>query len=184
MRIRNMRLAAGASTLVLLAACGGEAEPPAAGSEGMKLSHRGISIAVPPGWDGRVLFTDAAGEGTTIFQVANFALPPNDGFEPPQELRPGEVDPIKAMAGDDVLVMVLTNQGAAPTRPLPPRIGEESFLARGTPRIPHGHALAEESGCFRGRCILVAVDFASPPSPEQIEAANDVLASLAIAERP
>jgi hypothetical protein len=178
-----MRLAVSACTLLVLTACGGAGEPPAAGSEGTRLSHRGMSIAVPSGWDGRVLFTDAAGEGTTVFQLANFALPPNEGLEPPQELPPREVDPIKAMAGDDVLVMVTTDQRAGPTRPLPPQIGEESFLARGTPRIPHGHALAEESGCFRGRCILVTVDFASPPSPKQIEAANDVLASLTIAEQ-
>jgi hypothetical protein len=131
-----------------------------------------------------VLFIDAAGEGTAMLQVANFALPPNEGFEAPDELPPGEVDPIKAMSGDDLLVMISPDQVPAPTRSLPPRIGEESFLARGSPRIPHGHAIAEEAGCFRGKCVRIVVDFASPPSREQVEAANDVLASLTIGERP
>jgi hypothetical protein len=138
---------------------------------------------VPAGWDGRVLFTDAAGEGPAILQLANFALPPNEGFEPPEELPPGEVDPIKAMSGDDVLVMISPDQ-VAPNRSRPPRISEESFLARGSPTIPHGHAMAEEAACVRGRCVRIIVDFASPPSREQVDAANDVLASLTIGERP
>jgi hypothetical protein len=179
-----MRIAACACALVLVGGCGGEGETPAPPASGTKLSHHGISIAVPAGYDGRVLFTDAAGEGTVIFQVANFALPPNEGFEPPEELPPGEVDPIKAMSGDDLLVMISTDQAPAPTRSLPPRISERSFLTRGSPRIPHGHAIAEEAGCFPGRCVRVVVDFASPPSREQVDAANDVLASVTIGERP
>jgi hypothetical protein len=138
---------------------------------------------VPEGWDGRVLFTDAGGEGAVMFQVANFVLPGNAGFEPPQGLPPGEADPIKAMAGDDLLVMVSTDHVAAAGRAGPPRISQQSFLARGSPRIPHGHALAEEVACFRGICVRVTVDFASPPSREQVDAANDVLASLTIGKR-
>jgi hypothetical protein len=130
-----------------------------------------------------VLFTDAAGEGTAILQLANFALPPNEGFEPPEELPPGEVDPIKAMSGDDLLVMISPDQVPEPTRSLPPRISEESFLARGSPTIPHGHAIAEEAACLRGRCVRVIVDFASPPSRAQVEAANDVLTSLTIGKQ-
>jgi hypothetical protein len=148
------------------------------------LTHQGISIAVPEGWDGRALFTDAAGEGTVIFQVANFALPPNEGLEPPQELPPGEVDPIKAMTGEDLLVMISTDHAAVAGRAGPPRITEGSFLPRGSPRIPHGHAVAEELGCVRGRCVRVTVDFASPPAREQVDAANDVLSSLTVAKQP
>jgi hypothetical protein len=179
-----MRTAACACALVLLGGCGGQGETPAARPGGTKLSHHGISIAVPAGWDGRVLFTDAAGEGPAILQLANFALPPNEGFEPPKELPPGEVDPIKTMSGDDVLVMISPAQVPGPSGSLPPRIGEESFLARGSPTIPHGHAMAEQAACFRGRCVRVLVDFASPPSRERVDAANDVLASLMIGERP
>jgi hypothetical protein len=87
------------------------------------------------------------------------------------------------MSGDDLLVMISTDQAPAPSRSLPPRVSEESFLARGSPTIPHGHAMAEEAACFRGRCVRVIVDFASPPSRDQVDAANDVLASLMISER-
>jgi hypothetical protein len=179
-----MWIRACACAVVLAAGCGGEGDLPASQPERAELKHDGISIAVPEAWDGRVLYTDAAGEGTVVFQLANFALPPNEGFEPPRELPPGEVDPIKAMAGDDVLVTISTDQVAAAGRAGPPRIGERSFLAPGTPRIPHGHALAEEPACVDGRCVRVTVDFASPPSREEVETANDVLASLSIAERP
>src|SRR5919106_4895367 len=102
-----MRIRACACAVVLAAGCGGQGEPPESLPSRPALTHQGISIAVPEGWDGRALFTDAAGEGTVIFQVANFALPPNEGLEPPQELPPGEVDPIKAMTGEDLLLTVL-----------------------------------------------------------------------------
>ena len=144
------------------------------------LSHHGISIDVPVDWDGRVLFTDAAGEGTVIFQVANFTLPSNQRFEPPTILPSGEEDAIKAMAGDDLLVMVSTDQGRARDRSLPVRITEASFLPAGSPLIPRGHAIAEEGGCFEGRCLRVTVDFATPPPPTQLRLANLVLASLAV----
>jgi hypothetical protein len=179
-----VRIGACACAVVLAAGCGGEGDPPASHADRPELTHQGISIAVPAGWDGRVLFTDAAGEGTVVFQVANFALPTNEGIEPPRKLAPGEVDPIKAMAGDDLLVMISTGQAAVAGRTDPPLIGERSFLARGSPRIPHGHAVAEELGCVRGRCVRVTVDFASPPSRDQVAAANDVLASLTIREQP
>jgi hypothetical protein len=84
------------------------------------------------------------------------------------------------MAGGDLLLMVLTDQGPAPSRSLPLRIDRASFLPPGSPLVPHGHAVAEEAGCVEGRCLRVTADFATPPSPTELRAANDVLASLAI----
>jgi hypothetical protein len=168
--------------VAVVAGCGGGGNDDASESAG-GLSHNGISIGVPPAWDGRVLFTDPGGEGAVIFQVANFALPTNDGLEPPQKLPPGEEDRIKAMAGNDLLLMVSTNQGPAPDRSLPVRITDDSFLPPGSPLIPRGHAIAEEAGCFEGRCVRVTADFATPPSPAQLRDANEILASLAIRTR-
>jgi hypothetical protein len=173
-----MRVLTLVCALAVVAGCGGGSDDEPTSER--QLRHHGISIAIPEAWDGRVLYTDAAGDGAVLFQVANFALAPNEGFEPPQELPPGEVDPIKAMAGDDLLIMVSTNQGAAPTRTLPLRISEDSFLSPDSPIIPRGHAIAEEAGCIEGRCIRVTVDFAKAPSAVQLERANGVLASLVI----
>jgi hypothetical protein len=176
--MRAMRAFAVLCAAGLVAGCGGVS---AADEERTsELSHHGISISVPEEWDGRVLFTDAAGEGAVIFQLANFLLPPNEGLEPPRELLPGKHDPIKAMAGDDLLIMVSTGQGPASNRRLPVRITKASFLAPTSPLIPHGHAIAQEDGCFEERCLRVTVDFATTPSSEQIESANEVLSSLVI----
>jgi hypothetical protein len=175
-----MRALAVFCAVAIVAGCGGDgskAEPRARA----ELTHQGVSIGVPEEWDGRILFTDTAGEGAVIFQLANFALPANEGLAPPQELPPGEEDPIKAMAGDDLLLMVVTDQGPAPDRSLPVQITEGSFRPPGSPLIPGGHAVAEEAGCFDGTCLRVTADFATPPSQAQLRVANDVLASLAIA---
>jgi hypothetical protein len=183
-----MRVLAVVCAGALVAGCGGGSTAESGGQTEpggqTELSHRGISIGVPEDWDGRVLFTDPAGEGAVIFQVANFVLPANEGFAPPQELPPGEEDPIKAMAGGDLLVMVLTDQPRAPSRSLPVRIDRASILPPGSPQVPLGHVIAEEAGCFEGRCLRVTADFATAPSPTQLRAANDVLASLAIRTSP
>jgi hypothetical protein len=162
----------------LVAGCGGARESQL--RSGTELNYHGISIAVPADWDGRVLYSDPTGESAVILQLANFVLSPNDGFSAPPGLSQGEEDPIKAMAGDDLLLMISTDQGAASNRSLPFRISEASFLPRGSPLIPRGHAVAEESGCIEETCLRVTVDFATPPSLPQLRLANDVLASLAI----
>jgi hypothetical protein len=161
--------------------CGGESNRELAqvAQNGRPLTHNGVSIDVPSGWDGRILFLDAKGS-EAIFQVANFELPPNDGFEPPRPVA-GQQDSIKSMAGEDTLIAVNTDLENAAPRSLPVRIGEDSFLAPDTPEIPRGHALARESGCFDTTCLKITVDFAlAPPSAELVDRANDVLASLSV----
>ena len=82
-----------------------------------RLERNGVSIIVPAGWDGRILFRDAAGSSGVIFQVANFELPPDDVFEPPRELPPGEEDPIKAMGAGDVLVTAVSDDAGGGQAP-------------------------------------------------------------------
>ena len=153
-------------------------------TRGRRVEHGGVSLEVPEGWDGRVLFLDPQG-ASGLLQVANFELPPNEGFDPPQELPPGEVDPIKAMTGEDVLLTVLpcaALPGAGPGEPAPARISLDSlsFRPAGDPRVPRGHTLAEGAFLFGARCLQISVDFGGPPSDPLQEQVDDVLASLSV----
>lgn len=137
-------------------------------TQGRRLEHGGVSLEIPTGWDGRVLFLDPQG-ASGLLQAANFELPPNEGFDPPQELPPGEIDPIKAMTGEDALVTVLPRAALAGTRPgepAPARVSLDSlsFLPAGDPRVPRGHALAEGAFRFGKRCLRISADFGGPPS--------------------
>jgi hypothetical protein len=149
-----------------------------------RLARNGIAVAVPHGWDGRILFREATGRDGVLFQVANFTLPANDGLEPPEELPPGQEDPIKAMYDGDVLVMIgepaswdVAEAGVAAPRPL--------TLAELTPvhgpRVPSGHSLATGTFCFASRCLGIEVDFgAAQPRDELVAGVDEVLASLAV----
>jgi hypothetical protein len=139
-----------------------------------------VSMDVPPGWDGRVLYLDATGEYGAVFQVANFELPANDGFEPPAELPPGEEDPIKAMGAGDVLVMVTT--GAATGSPAPAELSLADLELVTGGRVPVGHQLARGAFCRDLRCVDVEVDFGAAPGEELTTEVDGVLASIALAE--
>ena len=171
-----------------VAGCGGGAEerparstptPAAPLVDGRNLQRNGISIAAPEGWDGRMLFREPTGTTGVIFQVANFELPAHEGLDPPTAAD-GR-DRIKEMDGRDVLITILTDQPhGVPIRGAV-RLADLTFLPRGIPRVPHGHALAEGSVCLRARCLAVSVDFGgAPPDPGLLRSADDVLASVAI----
>lgn len=145
------------------------------------LERNGISLAVPWGWDGRVLFRDAVGASHVQFQVANFELPANEGIEPPPELPPGVEDPIKAMGAEDVLVMVVSDAAGKEEAPWPITLDDLEFVARGDPRIPVGHALAGGSFCRGTRCFRIEVDFGDRSPPPTLRAqVDEVLASLRV----
>jgi hypothetical protein len=150
---------------------------PATAGATRRLERNGVSIIVPAGWDGRILFRDAAGSRGVVFQVANFELPPNDGFEPPRELPPGEEDPIKAMGAGDVLVTAVSDEAGGDQRPATIALDD----LRDASRVPRGHTLAERSFCYRERCFRIEVDFgARAPEPRLRAQVDDVLASLAV----
>jgi hypothetical protein len=146
-----------------------------------RLARNGISIAVPDRWDGRILFREAAGRDGVIFQVANFALPGNEGLNPPRELPSGEEDPIKAMDDGDVLVMFIDGAQAGGAAQEPVTLDELTLIDG--PRVPRGHSLAQGSFCFATRCVSVEVDFGSTqPRGDLVQRVNDVLASLAASD--
>jgi hypothetical protein len=145
-----------------------------------RLTRNGVSIAVPSGWRGRMLFRDAAGSWGVNFQVANFELPPNEVFEPPRELPPGQEDPIKAMHAGDVLVSVVSDEATGESAPGTVTLDHLRFLPEGTPRVPRGHMIAEGSFCYGQRCVRIEVDFGGDREPDLERAVNRVLASLEV----
>jgi len=146
-----------------------------------RLVRNSVSVAVPAGWDGRILFREATGRNGVQFQVANFALPANEGLEPPRELPPGEEDPIKAMDDGDVLVTIIDGAEAAAAAPKPLTL--DHLTPIDGPRVPRGHSLAQGSFCFATRCVGVEVDFgAAQPRGDPVRRVNDVLASLAVGD--
>jgi hypothetical protein len=154
-------------------------------AHGRRLARNGVSVAVPPGWDGRMLFREPAGSWGVLFQVANFELPSNQGFEPPRKLPPGQEDPIKAMGEDDVLVTVSSDEADGAPAPEPVSLDALRFLPTGAPRVPHGHSLAERSLCFGARCLRIEVDFGGrTPARSLRERVDEVLASIAVEETP
>jgi hypothetical protein len=168
----------------LLAGCG--ADPLSRVGPG-DLTYGGISISVPDGWYGRIL-TAPQGEGAAIgiLEVANFDMGPQSGSEPPKELPPGQEDPIKAMAGDDLLITIQTPAASSSARSLPVRFARSSLVTVDSISlpVPNGHAVVHEAGCFTGRCLDVTVDLASHPvSDRLLDTANQVLSSLKVNAR-
>jgi hypothetical protein len=145
-----------------------------------RVTRNGVSIAIPTGWDGRMLFRDAAGSWGVIFQIANFALPPNEGFEPPRELPPGQEDPIKAMGDGDVLITVATDEVTGELTPGAVTLDRLRFLPAAAPRVPRGHRIAEGSFCYGKRCVRVEVDFGGRSDPPLSSAVDAVLGSLVV----
>jgi len=152
-----------------------------------RLVRNSVSVAVPAGWDGRILFREATGRNGVQFQVANFALPDNEGLEPPRELPPGQEDPIKAMEDEDVLVMFSEPASwdgthgpeAGAAEPKPPTVAE--LTAEPVGRVPRGHSVAKGSFCIGGRCVAIEVDFGAPqPDDNLVQRVNEVLASLTL----
>ena len=150
-----------------------------------RLEWSGISLALPLSWDGRLLFRDRVGSWGVVFQAANFELPPNEGFEPPQQLPPGQEDSIKAMAGGDVLVTVISDEPEGEPAPTTIELDDLRFLPADAPRVPRGHTLAERSLCFESRCLRIEADFGGRmPAPTERKQVDDILASIAVEQSP
>jgi hypothetical protein len=181
-----------ALALALAAAFGGGYAAASAGGdpgattlrEGWPRIGTGVSLDVPPGWDGRVLFLDPSGAFGAIFQLANFELPANDGFSAPTALPPGEEDPIKAMRAGDVLVTV-SPDAASDSRSAPARVSLDDLETVSGGRVPRGHTVARGVFCWGWRCLAIEADFGGSPTAELAIEVDRVLASLQVdASRP
>lgn len=146
--------------------------------EGPRLEHDGVSIELPNAWEGRVLPLDYP---SAVLQAANFDFVPV-GIE----AQPGEEDPIKAMTAQQALLTILPCGIVSfeePPRPAPERVSLDdlTFLSRGDPRVPGGHAFAHGSFDFSGHCLRVEADFGrAPPGPKLRDTVNAVLGSLSV----
>ena len=144
--------------------------------EGSRLEHDGVSIELPNGWEGRILSLDYP---SAVLQAANFEFVP----------LPGEEDAIKAMTAEHALVAILPCgivSFEGPRRPAPERVSLDdlTFMPRGHPRVPRGHAFAHGSFDFTGRCLRIEADFGgTPPEATLTDTVNSTLASLTVAEK-
>lgn len=146
---------------------------------GRELTRNGVSVAVPPGWDGRMLYREPSGRSGVIFQVANFELPANDRLEPPAVLPLGQEDPIKAMKQGDVLISVVAD--APNGRPVRKPITLANLDPVSGPRVPHGHRVAAGSLCIGERCLEIQVDLGGKTMDAELERrVGDVLASVSV----
>ena len=151
-----------------------EAKAKSVAPAGARLEHDGVSIEVPDGWEGRVL-------SPGVLQAANFELVPVG-----TELPAGEEDPIKAMTATQALVTALpcglVSWEVAAQAADEIALDDLTFLPAEHPRVPRGHAFAQGSLDFSGRCLRVEVDFGgTSPGPKLKDAVNAILGSVSVA---
>lgn len=129
-----------------------------------------------------MVYLDAAGEGF-LLQVANFDLGLQSGFEPPQELPPGEEDPIVAMSGDDILLTFLPEAPRTAPAGVPVMTHDDLFLEADL-QTPRGGRRGATAFCMSGRCFSVEALFGkTKPSAANLADVNAVLARVTVSER-
>jgi hypothetical protein len=155
------------------------------------LSGSGLSVELPPGWEGRIYARDAAApapleaagaprsEANAVLHVASFPLPPGTG-----DYGGGAVE---QMTNKDLLVVLMEHGRASAGTPL--------FASRGLPslttddvsttclqRLIEGQGGAQRFFTVKGRAFCLYVVFGSYlRRGRTIPVVNDVLASISIA---
>ena len=130
-----------------------------------RLTAHGVSIEVPPGWEGRVSRRGGPLPGAAIISVGSFPISAREGGTP--------LTPPREMQREDVLLVLsetLPNQKLPPERPRIEAVGRRGSVDR--------YFVAS------GRAFLLHATFGSRrPPARMIGHANDVLASLKIEAR-
>lgn len=165
----------------LLAGCslvGGDDHSSIPGEPRQRIARHGVSIALPPGWSGRIYSRQAPPRGRgVILHAANFRLPARDDDVATKA--------IARMTPQSVLILFLEtggeHSGAARRRAL--RIGREDFL-RGFDGVPRDLAFARVSFAASGRLFEAWVLIGARPAPPPlVQKANEALATLVVASR-
>lgn len=161
--------------------------PPAAArptSNPVVLRRVGLSMSLPPGWDGRISAGTEAGALPAVLHAASFRLRPGDGDDlggaASRRMRPGDIQIVLYEFPPEQV----GRGGFRRRRTLPIAIRAADVLPA-LRAIPRDHAIARARFSFRGRPFSLFVEFGRrPPSPSAIRTANRVLASLEIRARP
>lgn len=144
-----------------------------------QLSHNGISIEVPAGWDGRTLYLDQSGS-KAVLQMANFELPSHAEFSPPSELPSRIDDRIEAMSGSDLIITLAPQDSGMPVSGSL-TMSRHDLAPASVPHKPVGRALIEQALCFGAKCLQVSIIFgANPPDDSAYAQINAILATLAV----
>jgi hypothetical protein len=158
--------------IALMAACSIGSEWTGEASE-RRLAAHGISIDLPPGWDGRISKRKWPLSGQAVVYFASFTLPARDDRPASKALR--------AMGRDDVLVGLYETPREMGVGSVKPRIEVD---ARGLLSINGVYGPGDETFVAGGRAFILNSTFGRQhPSQRLIRSVNAVLASLRVAPR-
>lgn len=154
------------------AAAAGEAEPSPVvaepvypGDPGQSVVFGEFALVRPQNWSSWTLYNGLKGPGLQIVS------------DEVRERAAGEVDPIKAMVGDQV-ALTLIPAGRLSNREDVVTIARADLEAEGA-KVPRGRAIADRLLCTGGACLHVAVMFArQQPSDGLIRQINRLLATV------
>ncbi len=162
----GVRYRAGVAALVLLtAACGGAEAPQRDPSDGETLGGYGLTITVPPGWEGRI--------SRGAIRLANRSVPTKPG---PLALEPGDlvVYVLEREPSPDEWAGVDADAG-------PPTLATDDFEAPESGTAPERHGVAHRFVSMAGRVFVVYGEAgARPVSEDTIAEANAGLRTLEV----
>lgn len=141
------------------------------------LAVAGLSVELPPGWDGRIQLPDATRSGALV-HAASFPLPAGCG-----DYGSGAVE---VMGGSDVLVCLLEHEREAAAAPLfrregIPRLRAADFSPRALQRVIPGMAGSQQFFQVAGRpfCLYVVLGSSRVIAP-LVKVADRVAQSISV----
>jgi hypothetical protein len=152
--------------VLVTAACGGADAPPPAGGDEVTLHGYGLTISVPPGWEGEI--------SRGAVRLANRSLPPREGG--PRQLDAGAlvVEVLEREPTPDEWGGIEAVEG-------PPVLEAGDFAAPESGTAPEDHAVARRFLSLAGRVfVLFAEAGARPVAEDAVREASAALATLEV----